>query len=300
EEQSCKHIVGLGPYKDYDNTDYSCKTNEALQKRILQAVKDKKDYSDHETLIIFQRSRTHYEGFVLYINILKNFDDISRQLIKIFLEKATIAYENAMLQAEMDETQKDVIFTLSEIAEQRSYETGKHVKRVAKYCELLAQEYGLSQEEIDTLYASSPMHDIGKIAIADNILQKPGGLNESEFEVMKTHTTIGHDMLKSSTKGVFKMSALISLQHHEKWDGSGYPNGLKGEEIHIFARITTLSDVYDALGSKRIYKEAWDHENILQFIKDERGKHFDPDLVDIFFKNIDKFIVIKERYKDSE
>jgi len=143
------------------------------------------------------------------------------------------------------------------------------------------------------------MHDIGKVAIEDDILKKPGKLTSEEFEIMKKHTQIGYDMLKSSQKAILKIAAIVACEHHEKYDGTGYPNRLKGEEIHIYGRITAVADVFDALGSERCYKKAWDDQKIFQFFKDEKGKHFDPVLIDIFFNNLDKFLQIREDYKDT-
>jgi len=143
------------------------------------------------------------------------------------------------------------------------------------------------------------MHDIGKIGISDDILNKPGKLDKNEWDVMRTHSTIGYEILKNSTRPILQAAATVAYTHHEKWDGSGYPIGLKGEEIHIFGRITAIADVFDALGSDRVYKEAWPLEKILDFFKEQKGKHFDPKLIDIFFDNLDEFLKIRDKYKDS-
>ena len=137
------------------------------------------------------------------------------------------------------------------------------------------------------------MHDIGKIAIPDSILNKPSKLTLDEFELMKTHTTLGYVMLNSSTKQLLKAASIIAHQHHEKWDGSGYPQGLKGEQIHIYGRITAVADVFDALSSSRAYKDSWTDYSIFKMFKDEKGKHFDPKIVDIFFENIDDILVAR-------
>lgn len=145
---------------------------------------------------------------------------------------------------------------------------------------------------------ASPMHDIGKVGIPDSILNKNGKLDPNEWEIMKTHAQIGYDILKTSKRDILQSAAIVSYSHHEKWDGSGYPLGLKGEEIHIFGRITAVADVFDALGSDRVYKKAWPLEKILELFKEEKGKHFDPNLIDVFLNNLNEFIEIKERYKD--
>ncbi len=204
--------------------------------------------------------------------------------------------EVVKLHEELEHTQEELIFRMGEIGERRSEETGCHVKRVAKYSELLAKYYGLDEEEIRHLFFASPMHDIGKVAIPDTILKKPGKLTNEEWKIMKTHTEIGYALFKNSQRPLLQTAAIIAYEHHEKWDGSGYPRGLKGEQIHIFGRITALADVFDALGSDRYYKKAWSDEKIFALIKEERGRHFDPVLVDIFFEHLDEFLYIRKAF----
>ena len=206
--------------------------------------------------------------------------------------------EIVLLNTEIQDTQKEVVFTMGSIGESRSKETGNHVKRVAQYSKILALYYGLSQEDSEMLKQASPMHDIGKVGIPDSILNKPGRFDDSEREIMNTHADLGYDMLKHSQRPLLKMAATVALEHHERWDGKGYPNGLKGEKISIYGRITSLADVFDALGSDRVYKKAWDDEKIFQLFHDERGKQFDPKLIDIFFNNIDEFLSIRDSLKD--
>lgn len=203
------------------------------------------------------------------------------------------------LNKEIEATQKEVIFTMGSIGESRSKETGNHVKRVAQYSKILALHYGLSSKKAHMLKQASPMHDIGKVGIPDAILNKPGRFDAHERTIMETHAKLGYDMLKHSQRPLLQMAAIISYEHHEKWDGSGYPHGKKGEDIHIYGRITALADVFDALGSDRCYKKAWDDEKIFALFKEERGKHFDPKLVDIFFEHLDEFLKIRETFKDT-
>ncbi|MFA6742076.1 MAG: response regulator [Arcobacteraceae bacterium] len=202
------------------------------------------------------------------------------------------------LNEEIQSTQKEIIYKMGEIGETRSKETGNHVKRVAEYSELLALLYGIDEKEANLLLVASPMHDIGKVGISDSILKKPAKLTDEEYAIMKEHSMIGYNILKDSKRDILKAAAIVAKEHHEKYDGSGYPFGLKGEDIHIYGRITALADVFDALGSERCYKEVWKDEKIFQLFRDEKGKHFDPKLVDLFFDNIDKFIQIRERYSD--
>ena len=201
---------------------------------------------------------------------------------------------------ELEETQKEVIHKMGEVGESRSKETGFHVKRVAEYSRLLALLAGLGKKNADLLYSASPMHDIGKVGIPDSILKKPGKLDADEWIVMKSHCELGYSILKESKRPILKAAAIVSYRHHEKWDGSGYPNGLAGEKIHIFGRITAIADVFDALGSDRCYKKAWDLEKILDLFKEEKAIHFDPKLTDLVLNNIDKFIAIRDTYSDTE
>jgi len=208
-------------------------------------------------------------------------------------------YDELMaLKIEIEETQKEIIFTMGAVGESRSKETGNHVKRVAEYSYLLAKYLGLPQKECEMLKQASPMHDIGKIAIPDAILNKPARFNDEERAIMDTHAQLGYDMLKSSNRSLIKTASIVAHQHHERYDGAGYPNKLAGEDIHIYGRITALADVFDALGSKRVYKPAWDDEKIFKMFKEEKGKQFDPKLVDIFFEHLDEFLEIRDKMKD--
>jgi response regulator RpfG family c-di-GMP phosphodiesterase len=169
-----------------------------------------------------------------------------------------------------------------------------HLKRVAAYAKLLALKYGMPEHEANFIKQIAPMHDIGKWAIPESILQKPSALTPEEWEIMKTHTQMGFEMLKDSKLDVLQMGALVAVQHQEKFDGSGYPNGLKGEEIHIYSRITTVADVFDALGSERSYKQAWAVADIIQYFAEGRGTHFDPKLVELLLAHLDEFLAIRE------
>ncbi|MGH2306968.1 HD-GYP domain-containing protein [Aliarcobacter sp. ERUVET-8] len=231
-------------------------------------------------------------GYKVYKNVGLSVDEIEAK-VKDGLNEIT------KLNEEIENTQKEVVFTMGSIGESRSKETGNHVKRVAEYSKLLAIYYGLDKKEAEMLKQASPMHDIGKVAIPDAILNKPGRFDETEREIMNTHAKLGYEMLKHSNRPLLKMAAIVANEHHEKWDGSGYPNGLKAENIHIYGRITALADVFDALGSDRVYKKAWDDEKIFNLFKEERAKHFDPKLVDIFFEHLDEFLKIRETFRDE-
>jgi response regulator RpfG family c-di-GMP phosphodiesterase len=216
----------------------------------------------------------------------------------LFLRNVSIAYENVMLRDEIEGTQKDMVYMLGEAIETRSRETGQHVRRVAEYCRLIALGMGLTEREAEILHIAAPLHDFGKIGIPDGILHHPGKLGTHEWEVMKTHASIGAELLGRSEREILRAAAIIAGDHHEKWDGSGYPNGKKGEEIHVYGRICALADVFDALGSKRCYKEAWPLNEILAYLREQRGSHFDPGMVDWMFDNIEQMKTVREQFPD--
>ncbi len=201
------------------------------------------------------------------------------------------------MNGEVEETLRQTIFTMGVVEEQRSKETADHTKRVTEYCRLIATKRGLPERDIDLIVAASPLHDIGKLGVQDAILQKPGKLTDDEYEIIKNHTGIGYAMLLHSNRDVLKAAAVIAYQHHEKWDGSGYPLGLKGDGIHIYGRIVALADVVDALSSDRVYRAAWSDEEVINYVREQRGMHFDPVLADIFLNNTEIFFAIKNRYQ---
>lgn len=203
------------------------------------------------------------------------------------------------LNDEMAKTQREILWTLSEVVESRSRETAYHVIRVGEYARILSEAYGLSEEEVDVITAAAPMHDVGKIAIPDSILSKPGRLTDEEREVMKRHTVIGKEILGTSNRPLLRAAAIIALEHHERWDGKGYPLGKAATDISLSGRIVSLCDVFDALFTKRVYKDAWPLDKVLALFKDESGGAFEPRLVDILFERIDDFIDVTRRFKDE-
>ncbi|MDF1876642.1 response regulator [Sulfurimonas sp. SAG-AH-194-L11] len=231
-------------------------------------------------------------------NDIIEYISIRHDITELELYKEDLKAQLDLAVSEIVDTQKEIVYTMGAIGETRSKETGNHVKRVANYSYTLAMLSGLGEEESELLRLASPMHDIGKVGIPDHILNKPGKLDFDEFKIMKTHAELGYDMLKNSQREILKTSAIVAYEHHEKWDGTGYPRALKGEEIHIYGRITAICDVFDALGADRCYKKAWPLEKILKLLKEGRGTHFDASLVNLFLENIDKFLEIQQRYKD--
>lgn len=221
----------------------------------------------------------------------------SRQLLKFNNLSLQTKIENKekLLAQEIYQFQTEIINVLTSLMEETSDETGKHIRRVAKYSKLLAHHHPqITKEDEEIIFYAAPMHDIGKIALPHGLLSKPGRLTEEEFQIMTTHTTKAHKFLRHSERAIMKAADIIALQHHEKWNGNGYPNNLKGDEIHIYARIVGLADVFDALTHKRNYKKAWNIEETVQYIKDRGGKQFDPELVVIFSEHIEEFLAIDD------
>jgi len=197
---------------------------------------------------------------------------------------------------ELQEVKKETIFRLCLAAELRDSDTGNHIKRIQAYTEMIALKCGMSQEDAEQLGLASSMHDLGKIGIPDHILLKPGKLLPEEFEIMKQHTVIGAKTLAEGNSELLRMAHLVALSHHERWDGKGYPQGIKGVKIPIEARIVGLVDAFDAMLSRRPYKEPFSVEKAVSIIVGEKGNHFDPQLVDIFVASLGEILAIKDMF----
>ncbi len=220
---------------------------------------------------------------------------------KKLADKATwLAGEVRNATAEIVQRERDTVFRLCKAAEYRDPETGAHNLRMAHYSELIARGLGLPVQDQVLLLEAAPMHDIGKVGIADHILLKPGRLTPEEFEIMKQHAIFGYEILKDSSSRTLQAGAEIARGHHEKFDGSGYPNALKGDAIPIFSRIVAVADVFDALTSERPYKKAWPLEQACDFLKTNSGSHFDPSCVTSFFAHWDEVLKIRERFQDDD
>ena len=239
------------------------------------------------------------KGTFLYGIIPRTIELLALAIICLFIsdriEKLvkTLADKNE----ELYEDQENLILSLSQIIENKSENTGQHVRRVAEYTEVLCESLGYNDEESWKISLASMMHDVGKIMVSETILEKPGKLTDEEFAIVKNHIKYGKQMLETSPGELFNISTEIAYHHHEKWDGTGYM-GLKGEEISRYARCVALADVFDALVSRRAYKQPWPPDEVYKEIVAQRGKHFDPDVVDAFILNFDKFMEITKRYPD--
>ncbi len=243
------------------------------------------------------RLKTGHEVYVILEDVTAS-SEWKRDLLEAFRLNLGAAVDNFHLYRDLETRQNELVFALGEIAESRSAETGNHVKRVAEIARILALGCGRDENEADHIRMAASLHDLGKLTIRDEILNKPETLTTDEFEEMKAHSFVGFEMLKSSNRELLKSAARIALEHHENYDGTGYPRGLKGEEIGLASRIVAIADVFDALGNKRVYKEAWEIPAILDYMRSESGKKFDPALMDVFFSRVEEMNMVRTLYPD--
>ncbi|WP_028669309.1 DUF3369 domain-containing protein [Saccharospirillum impatiens] len=253
-------------------------------------------YMDNGYLCLYRSNELHLS--MLFLKGLTPQSPIERHLLEVFCQNALTAFENLALRTELEDSQREIVFILGDAVEHRSRETGQHLRRVSHISELIALKAGLNEQQAQLIREAAPLHDLGKIGIPDQVLNKPGPLDEPEWDVMKTHSQIGYDLLHQSEKSILRIGALIALDHHERWDGTGYPNRKQGDEISIEGRIAALADVIDALTSERCYKQPWSFDDTRALIEQERGRQFDPALVDVVLTHFDEVIAIKNRYPD--
>jgi HD-GYP domain-containing protein (c-di-GMP phosphodiesterase class II) len=245
-------------------------------------------------------------GVLLLVNARDAGDDVTSfpeektRMIRSLASQAGVAIHNAQLNEELKESYLESIQRLSLAAEYKDPDTADHIQRMSHYSRRIVKEIGWSDDRAERMLYASPMHDIGKIGVPDQVLQKPGSLTDEEYEQMKGHTVIGHRILSGSDNDIMELSARIALTHHEKWDGTGYPEGLSGEEIPIEGRVVAIADVFDALTTERPYKEPFSVEKSLDIIHDDRGSHFDPELVDVFDRCLDDILDIRDRFDDGD
>ena len=285
EDKDAGRIVsGRGCYSAYQDCGLETLKNQNTARRIKESLNE--GITTHDSRHIMTNIFTRNGGrYLAYFEDSREFGDMERYLIELYASHVNASLDNKMLTQELLDTQKEIISTLGEVIETRSGETGEHVQRVGEIARLLAESSGFTPAEKELLTFAAPLHDIGKVGISDAILKKPAKLTRDEYEQMKSHAVIGYEILKASKRPILKTGARICLEHHEWWNGDGYPSNLSGEDICIEARICAIADVLDALRSKRVYKDAVSLESALQIIKDGRGTQFDPKLVDILFEH---------------
>lgn len=291
-------VGGIGRYSKETGNSINAVVSHEVFKIIREVQESEKSVFSKEFSVIhmckpFNKGIIFIEGN----NIVP--DNMEQDLLELLGCEASNARQNVLLNEELDTTLKEVVYMLGTLTEFRSEETQNHIIRVSKFAGLLGERIGLDYAKNKLLRLAATMHDVGKIGIPDHILNKPGKLTQEEFEIMKTHTTIGLESLKFSDRPLFKTAAIIAHQHQEKWNGSGYPQGLAGEDIHLYARITAIADVFDALSYKRCYSDAWDYQKVKQHMLNDSGSHFEPQLLELFFSEEDAILEIMEKYKNG-
>lgn len=264
----------------------------------LRSVEHTEGISQIKSGVVFTVSARAGQTYHFWIGTPYQLPSDSIRLLQFFLGKLSVSLSNSILRREVLDAQSDVLNRLCEAIESRSKETGSHIRRIALYSRKLAMLAGLNDDEVELITAASPMHDIGKVAIPDSILNKPGKLDAQQWEVMKTHAHEGFRLLAHPSFSVMQAGAEIANTHHERWDGTGYPLGLIGQQIPMMGRIVALVDVFDALLSRRPYKDPWPLEKVIDEIRSLRGKQFDPALTDIFLDHIDSFHEIFTQFPD--
>ncbi|WP_445947214.1 HD-GYP domain-containing protein, partial [Shewanella sp.] len=237
---------------------------------------------------------------ILYLEHNTALTPLQVRILELFAANVSITFENLAGKENVQQTQKELILIIGDAIEQRSKETGAHVRRVAIMSEMFAEHLQLAESFIETIRYAAPLHDVGKIGIPESILHKPGKLDEVEWEIMKTHAEKGYKLLAESNRIIAKMGARIAYTHHERWDGTGYPRGLVGDETPIEGRIMAIVDVVDALLSKRCYKAAWPVEKVKDYIIEQSGKQFDPKLCIACLALMDRFAAIQRDLPDEK
>ncbi len=275
--------------------------DERLPPRIVESLKQAYRQKDHQfgtDHYVLHFTDSHRTESLLYVGESWSLSPLDMKLVEVFCTNVSIAFENLHLQREMFDSQVEIVTLLAGLAESRSRDTLNHVRRVGMVAELLGELHGLDPQARVMLRYAAPLHDIGKIGIPDAILNKPGRHTDDETTIMRTHAKLGAQWLSASRLPLLQLASIIAEDHHENWDGSGYPRGLKGEEISISGRITALADVVDALGSKRCYKEAWSAEEIKAFVHEQTNIKFDPRLVKLLFAHWDRVEAIRAQLPD--
>ncbi|MCB9482118.1 MAG: two-component system response regulator [Desulfobacteraceae bacterium] len=280
----CKNLKKNDKFKDIPVIFITAQYDENDEAKGFEAGASDYIVKPFNTVIVKARIKTHLDLYFISKNLKQQVEDRTADLNKA-LEK-------------IKEVSLETILRLTNASEYKDEDTGSHIQRMSNYCVAVAKKMGINSNSLEWILYAAPMHDIGKIGIPDRILLKPGKLDSEEWEIMKTHTTIGAKILEGSTAGFIKLGEVIAATHHEKWDGSGYPSGIKGKKIPLVSRIVAIADVFDALTTRRPYKEPFSLEKSFQIIREGSGKHFDPKVVDAFFSVEDEILSIMEKFKD--
>jgi putative nucleotidyltransferase with HDIG domain len=295
---AAKTIAATGDFVQYSTQSGFADLPEIVSRRFAEVLKKKSAQHFEDAYVLYTPGKNGGSN-LLYLKHARELGTMERELLEAYTRSVAITFENISLQEDLRDTQQELVYSLANALEGRGHDAGSHAKRVALACEMLARLYGLPETQVLLIKTASPLHDIGKARIPDDILDKPGPLDAAEWALMRQHAQFGLDMLQRSQRPLMKLGAEIAASHHERWDGSGYPHGLAGSAIPLPGRITALADVFDTLGSRRSYREPWTDEQIVAALRDERGKQFDPALVDLLLDNLDAFTALRQRFPDT-
>lgn len=290
-------LAGTGQYSDAVGLRIVDLGYPPLVEKIVEVIENKTSIVKDGMFVAYFPTSNGSEN-VIFTQIGNKLSEVDKRLLGVFATNVGAALDNLYLNNELSQIQTEMIYALGEVIESRCGETGAHVRRVAEYSVHLATLLGLPRREIELLRLGAPLHDLGKVGIPDAVIMKNGKLSREEQALMRQHTTIGFQLLKGSGRETLRSAALIAQQHHEWWNGTGYPNGLVGEDIHLFSRIVGLTDVFDALTQKRPYKEAWPAGKAFEYLLEKRGEQFDPHLVDLVLDHRKDFETIMGYYPD--
>lgn len=294
-ERDIQVIAGIGEYEGFSRQRLDETMPEQIRHDLMEASRQKQSLFLDNRAVIYFRSKNGEEN-MLYLEGNSRLGAFDKKMLELFCRNINVAFDNIYLNDEMLRSQNELVYTIGLMSERKPKDQVENVLRLGKYAALLAEKAGLSERQQNVIEHAAPMHDVGMVCVVDDILNKPGTLSGDEWEIVRRHPRYGYDILKESDSVVLIAASFIALQHHERWDGEGYPDGLKGESIQIFARIVALVDVFDTLSNPTVYREAWETEKIVEHIQEEKGRHFDPVLVDIFIQNLDGFIAIRNQF----
>ncbi|QEP44405.1 DUF3369 domain-containing protein [Ectothiorhodospiraceae bacterium BW-2] len=295
--QNLRIIAGTGDY-DPNSGNVVKKLPDGFLNDINQQQERFRFYYDDNYFVASYLGKEQERYILAICGALEGFTPLHSKLASIYCHNALVAFENIILNDEIEQAQWEMVYLLGGAVETRSKETGNHITRVSELSELLANKIGLGSKQAELIKWASPLHDVGKIAIPDAILNKPGKLDAEEWQVMKTHAEEGYRMLAKSNKRIIQLASRIARDHHEHWNGKGYPNGLKGEAISVEGRITAVADVFDALCSRRCYKPAWSYDKVFAYMEEMSGEQFDPDMISALISEKERVLSIYERFKD--
>ena len=281
-------VAATGKYEAFIGQDLlEVNELEHLSKWLMKDRSGKIIYKIDEGFIIESRGKSQLSNFIFIEGVGASYDF---ELIQLFLSNFSVALDNFILSNILSSTQQDVVIALGETIESHFEETGTHVKRISEMMYRFAQINEVAPSECEILRIASSLHDLGKIAIPDSILKKPGRLTPDEFEIIKTHTNEGYRIISKSKSPFLELAAEIALNHHEKYDGTGYPMQKTGDDIPYFARMMAIVDVFDAMTHKRVYKDAYSVEEALRYLEENKGRHFDPELTQQFIDHLDTIL----------